>query len=242
MNKKRSPGSVLITGAAKRLGRAMALSLASRGYSIALHYNKSETEAQSLARAVRKKRVRCELFKCNLFDEKETLALVVRVATKFPDLNLLINNASIFQPSQFHRDDLKFLVSHWNIHVKTPFILTSEFARICKKGMVINILYASIDRNKTSYVGYLLSKKTLADMTQLAAVQLAPNVRVNGIAPGYILPPEGKSIRDLKTRIKKIPLERKGNEAAITQSLEFLMDNDFLTGQIVFADGGEHLV
>ena len=242
MKKSQSPGAVLITGAAKRIGRAIALSLARRGYDIALHYYRSGSDAQALARAVVKLGVRCELFGCNLFDDKETLALTVQVATRFPHLNLLINNASIFQPSQFHRDDLKLLNVHWNIHVKAPFILTSEFARIIKRGQVINILDAGIVRHKTQHVGYLLSKKALAELTQLAAVQLAPQIRVNGIAPGYILPPEGKTETSLKQRIRCIPLQKKGDEEAVTRSIDYLIDNHFLTGQILFVDGGEHLL
>ena len=240
--KIKSKGAALVTGGARRIGHAIALSLAEQGFDIALHYFESQLEAQTVAKSIRKKGVRCELFRCNLAQEKETLALTVQAATKFSNLNILINNASIFIPSQFHRDDLKLFNDHWTVHVKTPFILTSEFARICKKGQIINILDTNIIRNKTSYVGYLLSKKALRELTQMAAVQLAPQIRVNAVAPGIILPATGKSASYLKERVKQIPLQRQGNEGNITQSIKFLLDNDFLTGQIIFCDGGEHLV
>ena len=125
---------------------------------------------------------------------------------------------------------------------KAPFILSSEFYRICKKGQIINFLDTNIVKNKTSHVAYLLTKKNLADLTKLAAIEFAPDIRVNGIAPGLILPPKKETTEYLDRMAKNIPLKRRGGESYITRSIKFLLENDFLTGQFLFNDGGEHLV
>lgn len=232
----------MITGGSKRIGKAIALMLSELGFNIALHYNDSLETAELLARNIRKKGRGCETFAADLSNRDDALTLIETVRKRFPDLNLLINNASIFQESQLKRSDLAKLEEHWAINLKAPFILICEFARICKKGNIINILDTHIVQNKSSHLAYLLSKKSLADLTKLAAVSLAPKIRVNGIAPGIILPPANKSNEYLNRLAKGIPLKRKGELSHIAISVKFLLDNDYLTGQILFNDGGEHLI
>ncbi len=219
----------------------MALELASLGFNIALHYNHSKGEAQTVAAKIRQKDVECELFSCNLSDENQTLHLVSKVFKKFSDLNLLVNSASIFERSEFAVEDLKLFNDHFAINLKAPFILSCEFFRLCKKGQIINLLDTNIVKNKTSHVAYLLSKKSLAGMTKLAAIEFAPDIRVNGIAPGLILPAKGDTAESLDRMAQNIPLKRKGGLSTITQSVRFLIENDYLTGQFIFNDGGEHL-
>ena len=233
--------AALVTGSAKRIGQALAICLAKRGYDIALHYHQSHRDILATARAVKKCGVRCETFQCDLNDSSHTQNLISQAKKSFPHLNLLINSASIFVPSGFDGRNLKLFDEHININLKTPFVLMSELARLCKRGQIVNLLDTNIVKNKTSYVAYLLSKKALAELTKMAAVSFAPRIRVNGIAPGLILPPEGKTNGYLEQRAQKIPLKRVGGTRYICQSLEFLLDNDYLTGQILFNDGGEHL-
>ena len=128
------------------------------------------------------------------------------------------------------------------VHVKAPYILTQEFARLCKAGSIINILDTHITENRTAHFDYLLSKKTLAAFTQQAAVSLAPKIRVNAIAPGLILPPVAEKADYLNRLAKKIPLKRKGNIENITHAVQFLAKNNYITGQVLFIDGGEHLI
>lgn len=241
MNKKKNAGTALVTGAARRIGRAIALELASLGYSIALHYHHSKEQAEVSAAEIRQKGVRCELFSCDLSDETQTSNLTAKVFKKFPSLNLLVNSASLFERSEFAVKDLKLFNDHFAINLKAPFILSCDFFRLCKKGQIINLLDANIVKNQTSHVAYLLTKKSLADMTKLAAVAFAPHIRVNGIAPGLILPARGETAESLDRMARKIPLKRKGDILTITQSIKFLIENDYLTGQIIFNDGGEHL-
>ena len=242
MSDPKIKNAALVTGSAKRIGQALALSLARRGHDLALHYHTSERDILKTARAIRKFGVRCEIFGCDLNSESATQKFIAQVHKKFPHLNLLVNSASLFIPSGFDGRNLKLFNEHMNINLKAPFILMSEFARLCKRGQIVNLLDTNIVKNKTSYAAYLLSKKALAELTKLAAVSFAPHIRVNGIAPGLILPPEGKSSSYLQKRARHIPLKRAGNVCSLCQSLDFLLDNSYLTGQILFNDGGEHLI
>lgn len=240
--KAKASNAVLITGGAQRIGKSIALALADRGFDIALHYNHSRSEALKVAQEIRQKGTCCELFACDLGKESQVLLLLEKARKKFPQLNLLINNASIFKPSGLERRELKLLDVHWSINFKAPFILTGEFSRLCRKGQIINILDTSITKNQTEHLGYLISKKALGELTKMSAVMLAPNIRVNGICPGVILPPAGKDNRYLEKRASQTPLKKIGDLKYITRSVEFLVDNEFLTGQTVFVDGGEHLI
>ena len=186
--------SALVTGGGKRIGRAIALDLAARGFSIALHYHQSDKEAKITAAKIRKRRVRCEIFSCDLSNEQTTQELINTVVNtkSFPPLKLLVNCASIFEKSQLSTSNIDFFNRHLAVNCIAPLILSREFFRICKRGQIINILDTHITDNKTAYADYLLSKKLLAELTQLSAVEFAPNIRVNAIAPGLILPPKGE--------------------------------------------------
>jgi NAD(P)-dependent dehydrogenase (short-subunit alcohol dehydrogenase family) len=238
----KTKGTVLITGAAKRLGRAMSLHLASLGYSVAIHYNHSEKEAKTLANLIKSKKGQCALFPADLTNEKETNALIANVKKTFPQLNVLINNASFFEPSAIKTCSIEHFSDNLNVHLKAPFILTKRFAAACQKGNIINILDTNIIQDKTSHFAYLLSKKSLLELTKLSAVELGPHIRVNAIAPGLILPPEGESIGYLKKRAERIPLKKIGDLQSILTSIEFLLNNPYVTGQVIFNDGGEHLL
>jgi len=234
--------TALVTGGAQRIGQAICLHLAAGGYGIALHYHRSAKAAQATALRIRKAGGHCEIFGCDLADARAAQKLVPAVKKKLPGLDLLVNNASIFEKSTLAQPGLSAFDRHWAINFRAPYILSRHFARSCPKGHIINILDTNITKYKTSYFDYLLTKKTLAEFTQLAAVELGPRIRVNGIAPGLILPPAGQGERYLQKRARRIPLRKKGNSDAVLKSLDFLLTNSYVTGQIVFADGGEALV
>lgn len=233
--------AVLITGGAKRVGAEIALYLARRGFSIALHYNHSAKDAEGVRRMIEQAGGTCAVFKADLRKESETLKLIPGVLKTFPDLRAVINSASIFTRSSLKEPDLDDLEQNFAIHVKSPYILMSQFAKCVKDGVIINILDTNITKTKISHFNYLLSKKTLASLTGMAAVELAPNIRVNAIAPGLILPPSGKTRAHLDRLARGIPLKRKGSPANISQAVHYLLENDFVTGQTLFVDGGEHL-
>lgn len=238
----KTKGAVLVTGGAKRIGKAICLALSAYGYAIALHYNHSRSDAQKQAEQIREEGGVCELFQHDLMDERQVQSLIPAVSKKFPQLNLLINNASLFKKSNLKSESAAALDRHLAIHLKAPYLLTREFAKRCQQGQVINILDTNIVRNKSAYGAYLISKKSLRDLTQLAAVELAPHIRVNGIAPGLILPPVREKNDYLDRLARRIPLKKRGKVSHITQAIQFLLENDYVTGQILFVDGGEHLI
>ncbi|HOV14171.1 MAG TPA: SDR family oxidoreductase [Spirochaetota bacterium] len=231
----------LITGSAKRIGKHIAITMAKEGYDIAIHYFNSEYDASDTKNEIKKIGVNCEIFKCDLSDENETSALIKNVKSIFPDLNTLINSASIFQKSKLTETTNSLFDSTININLKAPFILTRDFAKLIKKGNIINLIDAKISNNNFSYSAYSLSKKGLLELTYLSAKELAPDIRVNGIAPGLILPPDGEDYTYMDELSKKMPLKSVGNVQNISDGIKFLLNNDYITGQVIFIDGGFHL-
>jgi len=234
--------TALITGGGKRIGKAIALKLAHRGFTIALHYNHSRLAAQTTAAQITKNGGICKLFSCDLSNEKAVSALLQKVRKKLTPPELLINNASLFEKSKLRTARLKSFNQHMAINLKAPFILSRDFANTCKKGHIINILDTHITQNQTKHMIYLLSKKALAELTKMSALELAPNIRVNGIAPGLILSPVNVKKGHINRLAKNVPLKKKGEPSQITACIEFLLDNPYLTGQILYNDGGEHLI
>ncbi|HEY9842245.1 MAG: SDR family oxidoreductase [Candidatus Sericytochromatia bacterium] len=234
-------GAALITGGSKRLGRAMALCLAARGYDLAIHYHTAEAEAVALQRQLSDFGATTHLIQGDLTDPAFLQQLIQTAHTHFPKLNLLLNNASVFFPKTLDETGLDTLDLFLNMHLKAPLILSRDFAKICGQGNIVNMVDSLTLKNPVSYLPYILSKKALVDLTELSAKALGPAIRVNAIGPGYILPPvEGNE--DAGERwIKKTPLQRQGAVTDITAALEALLDNPFLTGQVLWVDGGHRL-
>jgi NAD(P)-dependent dehydrogenase (short-subunit alcohol dehydrogenase family) len=234
--------TALITGGAKRIGKAICLSLSEQGYNIALHYHRSKDDAKKIADHIHQRGGTCKLFSCDLSDPKQVGQLIPDVIKRFARLDILVNNASIFKKSTIKNSSMASLHEHFSVNFEAPYQLTTRFAHQCKKGHIINILDTHIINHSTQYAAYLLSKKALHELTKIAAVELAPHIRVNGIAPGLILPPERSKTGHLNRLAKNIPLKKKGNVDQITGTVQFLLSNPYITGQVIFTDGGEHLV
>jgi pteridine reductase len=235
-------GSVLITGGSKRIGKSVAISLAEKGYSIALHYHSSKSEAEEGASEIRKHGVQCRLYPADLSIMENINALIPNVLQDFPDLLLLINNASVFHRAYLMDTDSTLFDRTFTINFKAPFFLSRDFAYYCDHGQIINMLDTKISTSLTSYFAYTLSKKALFEFTKMAAKELGPNIRVNGICPGLILPSREFSRREFEKMGTKIPLKRTGNPSDILSAVHFLMDNTYITGETIFIDGGEHLI
>ena len=240
--KSHTQRAALVTGGAKRIGHALCLKLNALGFAVALHYHHSKKEAQDLAREINNEGGVCETFECDLNDLQATSTLIQRVVQRFPKLEILINGASIFEKSQFKTCTINSLEQNLNIHFKAPFILSRDFANIVKRGHIINFLDTNVVKNSSQHFAYLITKKALYELTNMLAVELAPDIRVNAIAPGFILPPNNKGQRsDVNALLQSIPLRRKGEVSHVTKSVEFLLSHDYLNGQIIFNDGGQHL-
>ena len=235
-------GTTLITGAGRRIGRAIAIALAEDGYRIAIHYHHSQKDAEATLDAIRKAGGEGALFPCDLQNSEEIQQLIPTVIGRFPDLCVLINNASVFERADLSATTPDLFDRHMNIHVKAPFLLIQAFAAHCKEGQIINILDTKINQNLTSYFAYSLSKKSLHNLTQLTAKALAPSIRVNGIAPGLILPAAQDSEEQFQRMGEKIPLRRTGDAEDIVQTVRFFLRSNFITGEVIHVDGGEHLL
>jgi len=234
--------TALVTGGAKRIGKAICLKLAELGFDIALHYASSKKEADETARLIKQSGQKCTLFRCDLSKPAQAEKLIPQVIKKRGSLDLLINSASLFETSSLKNISSARLKKDFETNLFAPILLTKSFAQSTKKGQVIHLLDTHITDNTTDHLSYLLTKKGLADFTKLAAVKLGPNIRVNAIAPGLILAPEKSKKGHLEQRAKKIPAKQKGSPDSITQAVEYLIKNTFVTGEILFCDGGEHLI
>ncbi len=230
----------LVTGGAVRLGRALVLSLASRGRDIALHYSSSSSEAQETKKAVEALGVDCRLFRADLSGgagvEED---LVSRVLADLPRVDLLVNSASAYESGTLLSSDQALFESQMRVNAQAPMMLARAFAQKRESGHIVNILDNKIAFAQYQYTAYLLSKKTLAEFTRMAALELAPRFRVNGIAPGVVLPATTRDEAYLEWRVEGIPLRRKGRVEEVALALGFLDENEFVTGQILFVDGGE---
>ena len=233
--------AALITGAAKRIGSEIAIELAKSGYDIALHYNSSEQEALQTQKRIRETGVECRLFKGDLKDKVYLSELIKAVYSSFPNLSALINNASIFKRDSISDTKLELFEELIDVNLKAPYFLIKEFASVCGSGNIINITDTKITTNQNVYAAYILTRKALADLTKIAAVEFAPRIRVNGICPGLILPATDESDEYIERLEKKILLQRKGSPKNISSTVKFLLENDFITGEILKIDGGESL-
>lgn len=232
--------AAIITGGAHRMGKAMALTLAKLGYHIVLHYGTSETGALEVQKKVRKEGVRCQVLSMDLAQSDTGPQLFDQLDPEFR-VDLLINNASIFIPSDFDDESEEMLDMHYRINFRSPYSLIKTYFNRFSSGHVINMLDTKVTRNETDHLDYLLTKKSLKDLTYLAAMAGSPRFRVNGIAPGLILPPEGKDQDYLNEKATEVPLKTTGDLLQIQNALHYLIKNPFLTGQIIYVDGGEHL-
>jgi len=231
--------AALVTGGAIRVGRAISLALAKDGYDVALHYNSSHNDACAVKSEIENLGCKCVLFQRNL--AADFSGLVADVHAEFSELNLLVNNASIFEPHKFLETSESAFDDHMNINFKAPFFLTQEFAKICKNGNVINILDTFITKHSHSYFTYLASKKVFAEFTKMAAKELAPDIRVNAIAPGTILPATGFDEEYIKAKEQNLPMGKIASVEDVTNTMIDILHNKSLTGQIIFVDGGESL-
>jgi len=233
----------LITGGSDRIGKAVAIHLAKQGYHLVLHYNSAKEKAENLQMHIESTyKVKVELLQINFLKENDFDRIFEDFKRKSITIEVLVNCASDFIPSSFNEQGSELFVKEMTINLKIPYLLTKAFARVFGKGNIINFVDTKVAKNKTVHLDYILSKKLLKDFTKISAVELAPKIRVNAIAPGLILPPEGKDESYLLNLAKDIPLKTIGNLDEILKAFQFILDSYFFTGQILYIDGGEHLV
>jgi pteridine reductase len=233
--------AALVTGGAIRLGQAIAVSLAAAGYDIALHYHSSTGPAEATAEEIQALGVDCVPFQHDLRDADSLPDFMRRVYARFPRLSVLVNSASGYESGTIQETTPDTFNTQIAVNLRAPFFLMQAFAATVQQGNIINIIDNKIGFNQYHYAAYLLSKKALADLTQMAALEFAPRIRVNGVAPGVVLPAESRPADYIAWRVRGIPLKRQGDPVHITQTIRYLLDNAFVTGQIIVVDGGENI-
>lgn len=235
--------TALITGAAKRLGKEMSIHLARQGWNIAIHFNSSDEQARNLKNELLRNfpDQKFEVFQANLSNSTRVEKLLPDVLNEMGKIDLLINNASVFHSGYLKETGLDLLTSQMAVNFQAPFILSRDFFRLAQKGLIINLVDTRITTNKSNYTAYSISKKAFWELTKMAALEFAPEIRVNAIAPGVTLPPEDKDENYLNKLAQNLPMKATGGVKPILQSLDYIITNSHLTGQLLFADGGENL-
>lgn len=233
--------TALITGAAKRLGRATALALAREGVNVVVHYRSSHEEAQRTASALHEIGVEAWILVSDLEDPAQVDQLVQRAVDAAGHIDILVNNASIFGPSRLSDFSVEHLASNIQVNAMAPLQLARSFVAKQAEGTIVNLLDARVAHFDSLHAAYHLSKRMLLDLTRMMALEFAPQVRVNAVAPGLILPPPGQNEAYMQRLASANPLQRPGHTKAVTQAIVFLLESDFVTGQVIFVDGGYHL-
>ena len=238
--------TILITGAAKRIGREIALSFFDKGWDIVIHYNSSKNDAQVLADEMNAQRDDSAIIaQANLDNADEIIKLADQTLSKNNRIDALVNNASTFYPTpigDFSEDDWNSLMGS---NLKAPLFLMQSFSKELKKnkGFIINITDINVDKALINHSIYLAAKSGLQTLTQALAKELAPDIRVNAIAPGVILePPNTEWTTEQKNNIiNSVPLGRMGSEKDIADAAIFLSEAEYVTGQILNIDRGKSL-
>lgn len=237
-------GTALITGAGRRIGRALALEAARAGYDVAIHHRASADEAEETAADVRALGVRAALVRADLANEAETAGLITQASEALGPVTLLVNSASAFE------DDRVGGLSRqtWDLHLETnlraPLVLAEAFAAalpVDRAGLVVNIIDQRVWRPNPQFFSYSLSKAGLWWATQTLAQALAPRIRVNAIGPGPVLPSVHQAPGEFEAEAAGVLLQRRATPDEIAAALRYLIDATSVTGQMIAVDGGQHL-
>ncbi|TQV83572.1 SDR family oxidoreductase [Denitrobaculum tricleocarpae] len=249
------PRSVLITGAAKRIGRALALDFAAQGWTVAAHYRSSSAEADSLIAEIAATGGKAHAFQADLTQEADVQALVPSVVEAVGPLGCLINNASTFERDSIETASRESWDQHIEPNLRAPLVLTQSFAKALKdavepardgapaplNGVVINMIDQRVWNPTPQYLSYALSKAGLWAMTKSLALELAPRIRVNGIGPGPALANARQSKEDFDAQCAAMPLGIGTSPEEICAAARFIISALSMTGQMIALDGGEHL-
>lgn len=237
----------VVTGGARRIGAVVARHLHALGFDIALHYRNSAEQAQQLAGALNAQRdASCDVFQADLDDLGSVAAVGRALRARYPAVDLLVNNASEFEPSPVGECSATTFDALLSANLRGPYFLIQALLQSLAPGAsIVNLLDVHVERPLPQYNVYGAAKAGLAALTRSLAVELAPHVRVNGVAPGAILWPEGEGAYDAALQEKTIaatPLQRLGEPQDIARTVAFLaLDAPFITGQVITVDGGRSL-
>jgi len=237
--------TVLVTGGAKRLGRAIVLDLARHGWNVALHYNSSEKEARATCADAQTQGVEVALLKADLGREAETDALVGRANAELGPLAALINSASVFENDSWYSVSRASWDHHMETNLRAPFVLSQAFARQVPRdgaGAIVNVIDQRVLKPTPQFLSYSLSKAGLRWLTTTLAQALAPQVRVNAVGPGPTIINARQSHADFARQRDATVLGRGAEPQDVCDAVRYLLEASAVTGQMIAVDGGQHLI
>lgn len=234
---------IIITGAATRMGAAIAKKLSGPNVEIVIHYNKSKVSAEKLQKELKKNKTKVWVIKGDLSKENDLKKIIKFAKSKLKYFDCLINNASLFENDNLKNFTSKSWNNHLDINLKAPAYLTKEFAKNIKgkNNNIINIIDQRVFKLTPYFTSYTLSKTGLYTLTKTSAMSLAPNIRVNGIAPGPTIKNKRQSDKHFKKQYLATPLKQQVDVIEICNAVDFFIKNSSITGQVLAIDSGQNL-
>ncbi|AIK96430.1 SDR family oxidoreductase [Candidatus Odyssella acanthamoebae] len=233
--------TLMVTGAAQRIGRAIVVHFAKLGWDVVVHYHTSSQKAQNLKEEVEGHGQKCWLIQADLAQESQVSGLMEAVQAMAGRIDLLINNASTFKYDNSKTATRESWDYHMEPNLRAPLILSQEFQRLMRRGMIVNLLDQRVWNLTPHYLSYSISKYGLWGLTQALALAMAPAIRVNGIGPGPTLKNANQSQAQFVKQCTSTPLGIGGDTDEIARAIEFLWNAPSVTGQMIAMDGGQHL-
>lgn len=237
--------NALVTGSGIRLGRAISLALGEAGCNLALHYNSSVESVIQVKSELEKMGRKARVFQHDLEDISNVQDLMDRVCDEFGHIDILINNAGIYPAGSGKSATPEKINRVFNVNFFSAWLLTSAFAKQLPRDMQGRVIYISdgkVFQNGTDHFSYRVTKQAINSITAMFALELAPNITVNAVAPGTMLPLQGYEYANLQVVAdRQIPLKRIGNPEIVAQNVLHILSQDFMTGHIIRVDGGEFI-
>jgi len=233
--------TALVTGSAVRIGRAICLALARAGADVVVHYHTSEAQARELVGLIERMGRRAWAVGADLAEPGGPETVFAAAEAQAGTVDVLVNNASVFPADSLWQVSAESLARNMNLHALAPLVLARRMARQCDAGHVVNMLDTRVACYDRGHASYHLSKRMLLTLTRMLALELAPAVAVNAVAPGLILAPPGQEPDYLARLAQTNPLNRHGEPADVVEAVLYLVGSRFVTGQVLYVDGGAHM-